>query len=92
MSMKHKTRLTWRSWLLRLGLLGLMCSLFQPLAGRFNLHINDTVKGQSIITTPAVEGTADVPPAKTSSVPSKPSWNHLRRANRQHSEDEDGDQ
>jgi trimeric autotransporter adhesin len=57
MSMKHKTRLTWRSWLLRLGLLGLMCSLFQPLAGRFKLHINDTVRGQSIITTPAVEGT-----------------------------------
>ncbi len=55
--MKHKTRLTWRSWLLRLGLLGLMCSLFQPLAGRFNLHINDIVRGQSIITTPVVEGT-----------------------------------
>jgi len=34
-----------------------MCSLFQPLAGRFNLQINDTVRGQSIITTPAVEGT-----------------------------------
>ena len=57
MFMKHTTRLTWKSWLLRLGLLGLMCSLFQPLAERFKLHINDTASGQTLITTPAPEGT-----------------------------------
>ncbi len=57
MFMKHTTRNTWKSRLLTLALLGMLSSLLQPLPGRFNLSLNDTVSAQSVISNQTVEGT-----------------------------------
>ncbi|MCI0337237.1 MAG: DUF4394 domain-containing protein [Acidobacteria bacterium] len=58
--MKHTTRITWKSLLLVLGLLGLTSTLVQPLPalpGGFNFKLTETVSAFQVLPGPAIEGT-----------------------------------